>query len=376
MLVEHWHGIPETGSGRRLEWDNLAMDSGNIFATPEFFELWWRHFGSGNPVIVACRPAGATGDPSDPDGVDDATGDPDPQARAPLRALWVLYRRRLGPLSLVRSMGHGCGDELSLVCRPEWRAPAVDALATFVRRHPPGTLLLLDLVRIDRPSELADPQWRRLDPTVVHTEPCPVLVDQAAGWEAYLAGRSRNFRQQVRRRERQLADRHDLSFHLTRSVDTLTGDLAVLVDLHHRRFDASESNTFTADRRRFHQDWTRICLERGWLRLWTMRLDNEPVAAWYGFRYGAVESFFQSGREPKRTDDSVGFVLLSHTIREALEDGVPEYRLLRGDETYKSRFANGEYHVATVAVPTDRIGRVAVRGLVRLLERRRRSGSD
>ncbi len=375
LSVEQWDTFPEVGSRRRSDWNRLALESGNIFATPEFVELWWQHFGSGTPVIVACRASVDSDVARMSDGGNRRSDETSEAGEPALQALWLLYRRGLGPLSVLRSMGHGCGDELSLVCRPESRAAAVDGLATFIGRRSPGVLVLLDLVRVDSPSEFADPPWRRLDATVLHEEPCPFLDDQQSGWETYLAGRSRNFRQQVRRRERQLADRHQVVFDLTESVETLALDLANLVELHERRFDAAESNAFTATRRRFHEDWARICLEQGWLRLWTLRLDGEPVAAWYGFRYAAVESFFQSGREPERAGDSVGFVLLAHTIRAALEDGLTEYRFLRGDEDYKRRFANGEYHVATVALPVGPAGRLAVRALSALISRRRTSRS-
>ena len=35
-----------------------------------------------------------------------------------------------------------------------------------------------------------------------------------------------------------------------------------------------------------------------------------------------------------------GFIAISHDVREALNDGMREYRLLRGGESYKGRFAD------------------------------------
>lgn len=367
MVVERWDAIPAANTSHRIAWERLAMESGNVFATPEFFELWWEHFGSGSPLILACRMSGdALASRSTSEGRAETDLD-DPE----LVALWVLYRRRIGPLSVIRAMGHGCGDELSLICRPDTRMAAVEALSSFVDDEGPDGLMLLDLVRVDDLAEFDAGSWPRLDPTVLHSEPCPVLAGQDGGWESYLASSSRNFRQQVRRRERQLAEHHDLSFDLTQSVDALPHDLATMIGLHQRRFDSGQSNTFTEARRRFHEDWARKCLDQDRLRLWTLRLDGEAVAAWYGFRFGSVEAFFQSGRDPDRNQDSVGFVLLAHTIREALEDGMTDYRFLRGDEGYKNRFANGGYQVATVAVPMGPLGRLGTRLLALVLKRRR-----
>jgi CelD/BcsL family acetyltransferase involved in cellulose biosynthesis len=47
----------------------------------------------------------------------------------------------------------------------------------------------------------------------------------------------------------------------------------------------------------------------------------------------------------------VGFVLLAHSIREAMRDGMREYRLLRGGEPYKARFSSRDPGLETIAVP-------------------------
>ena len=57
---------------------------------------------------------------------------------------------------------------------------------------------------------------------------------------------------------------------------------------------------------------------------------------------------------------SVGFVLLSHTIRDALDHGIEEYRFLRGDDAYKSRFASENVPLVTLGLPNGVAGRTAV----------------
>ena len=90
--------------------------------------------------------------------------------------------------------------------------------------------------------------------------------------------------------------------------------------------------------------------EEGLLRLWHLEIGETPVAAWLGFRVGRVESFYQAGRDPAWDHASVGLVLLAHSIRTALEDGLDEYRFLRGAEPYKYRFADEDPGVETVVV--------------------------
>ena len=62
----------------------------------------------------------------------------------------------------------------------------------------------------------------------------------------------------------------------------------------------------------------------------------------YGFRFAGAESAYQAGRDPAFREQPVGFVLLAHAVREALAQGMGEFRLLRGGAAYKARFANDD----------------------------------
>ena len=76
----------------------------------------------------------------------------------------------------------------------------------------------------------------------------------------------------------------------------------------------------------FHRDFAAVALERGWLRLWVIELDGRPAAAWYGFRFEGIDSYYQGGRDPALTRERLGLVLTIHTVREAIADGIEEYR--------------------------------------------------
>lgn len=57
----------------------------------------------------------------------------------------------------------------------------------------------------------------------------------------------------------------------------------------------------------------------------------------------------------------MGSVLLAHTLREAFQDGLGEYKMLRGDEAYKGRFASEAREVLTMAIGRGVRGRTGVR---------------
>ena len=300
----------------------LAEAQRNLFATPEFLSLWWEQFGSGAELRLLAGSGIAL----------------------------PLCRRSVGPLRVLRFLGHGVGDELGPVCSAENEAVAARALRStlenerfdiFLGEHLPGR------------GQWAD----QLGARVLRREGSPVIRFGPGGWDEFLAGQSSNFREQARRKERKLGREHELRYRLG-AAETLESDLDTLFALHRKRWAGPDTRFSTHER--FHRAFAGVALERGWLRLWIMDVGGTPVAAWYGFRYGGAELYFQSGRDTDWDRYSVGFVLLCHTIRAAPEDGAHEYRLLRGGEDYKFRFAENDPGLMTVAKAKGPLGRAAL----------------
>jgi len=147
-------------------------------------------------------------------------------------------------------------------------------------------------------------------------------------------------------------------FRLATDPDRLDSDLDALFALHAARWRGKRSPFAAAEA--FHRDFARLAHERGRLRLWFLELDGRPAAALYGFRFGAKESFFQSGRDPAVRDGSPGFVLLAHGVEEALSAGARECNFLRGDDPYKLRLASEERTLETVALARGPLGHAAL----------------
>jgi len=314
----------------RNEWTELALRAGNVFSTWEWLSTWWRHFGQGHELLLtACRSPGDR-----------------------LVAILPLYRRRTGGVRMIRFVGHGPGDHLGPISAPAERGEAAHALRCLLREeNRDWDLFLGEQLPTDEgwPALL---NARRISKTGM-----PVLCPGGMQWEDFLATRSANFRQQVRRRERNLRRRHDVRYRFAGPSNRLAADLDVLFELHRRRWQGQRSHF--SDDEPFHREFAELAQRHDWLRLWFLELDDEPVAAWYGFRYCGVEYFYQAGRDPRR-EGAPGFVLFCHTIRQALEEGVQEYRLLRGDEPYKYRFANADRGLDTVGIGRGLLGGAAL----------------
>jgi CelD/BcsL family acetyltransferase involved in cellulose biosynthesis len=147
-----------------------------------------------------------------------------------------------------------------------------------------------------------------------------------------------------------------VTFRLAADASRLQDDLDILFALHVARWGARSAFLRWRD---FHREFATIALRRGWLRLWFLHLDERPVAAWYGFRFAGIESYYQAGRDPSLSAESLGFVLLAHTIRAAAEDGAGEYRLLRGAEVFKRRFTASDPGLETFVLSRGVRGRLA-----------------
>lgn len=313
------------------DWVRLAEAAGNVFSTPEWASVWWRHFGADRELrILAGR---------------DADG--------PASVILPLYVNRTRPLRVLRFLGHGPADQLGPVCAPA----DSERVAGELRQLLADRRWRADLLVGDRVGGAE--QWsERTGATVLLAEPSPTLAIDGQSWDEFLASKSKNFRDQVRRRERKLAKSHELSFRLSDAAH-LEEDMGVLLRLHSARWE-DESAAFEPELEAFHREFAAVALERGWLRLWLAEVDGTPVAAWYGLRYAGCECFYQSGRDPAWDEHSVGFVLLAHTIRSAFEDGMREYRFLRGGDAYKGRFADGDPGVETMVLGRGSLGRPAV----------------
>jgi CelD/BcsL family acetyltransferase involved in cellulose biosynthesis len=170
---------------------------------------------------------------------------------------------------------------------------------------------------------------------------CPFL-DLPSTWDAYLTSLSANRRQVLRRRERNLERDHDVALTDYGPENLATG-WRHLVELHERRWATGGGGTFSDPRvERLHRAFAEELARGGRLWLTTLDLDGAPAAAWYGFADRDTVYFYQSGRDPRWEDKSVGVALMVKMIRRAIERGYRRFDFLRGDEAYKREWTASE----------------------------------
>jgi CelD/BcsL family acetyltransferase involved in cellulose biosynthesis len=318
----------------REDWDRLAVATGHPFATWEWNAEWWDRFGGGRELYSFVA--------RDGEGV--------------VRAILPLYVAARKPFPVARFLGYV--DLHSPICAAADRSLAARALRQLTRS--PHRCRLVYAERLP-----GDQGWGELlGGRQLQAGNDPVVRIGGRSWEEVLATRSRNLRQQLRRRERRLLEEHDMVYRLALDPERLAADMDVLFRLHAARWGEESTGVFEGDRGAFHRRFAAAALERGWLRLWLAEIRGEPVAAWYGWRFANSEWYFQAGRDPAFDRLSVGLALFAHTIREACRDEMDSYRLLAGLESYKLRFADGDLGTETRLVgpePLAALGWAGVR---------------
>jgi CelD/BcsL family acetyltransferase involved in cellulose biosynthesis len=311
----------------RDDWTRLAAATGNVFATWEFNELWWRHYGRGRKLRVAVS----------------VRDDEEIDAIVPL----FMWSQR--PLRILRLIGHGHGDRLGPICLEDEAETAKRALRLALGAEP-YDIFIGDWVAGDR-------NWAGvLGGRVIRRTGYPILRWPDGSWDELLASQSQRFRKTLRQSRNRLERDRDVSYRYADSA-TLERDLNAAFRLHRARFQKHSCN-FCGDHEAFQREFAAVALERGWLRLLLLEVDGEPVGCKYGFLFENSYFAYQSGRDPNWGRESIGFLLDAESIRRTLEEGA-DYRFLGGEEDHKYRYPTDDPRLETVAAPASARGRVA-----------------
>lgn len=345
----------------REDWNELleASASDCLFLTWEWLHTWWKHLAEGRALsVLAVRCDGKL------------------VAIAPfaVRSRKLTY---LLPFPSLQFLGTGSvgSNYLDLIIRREKEQEALHALAEYLAKR--GLMLELAGVKSDfsfaarLAGELGHSGWRSSKSKI---NICPFISLSGHSWQSYLATLGSKHRHEFERRLRNLTKQFNVRFEQVRSEEERREALPLLFHLHNMRWrDRGGSEAFcTPSVLSFHQELSQLSLQRGWLRLFVLRLDEKPVAARYGFRYNRTFYSYQSGFDPGYGKYGVGLVARGLTIKSAMEEGAEEFDLLAGNEDYKFRLAREERELARLDLWPPGARGLLLRRAVRLTRKVRR----
>jgi serine acetyltransferase/CelD/BcsL family acetyltransferase involved in cellulose biosynthesis len=311
------------------EWTDLLEHSAQdcLFLTPEWLMTWWHCFERDNwtlRLMTVRRQSQLLG-------------------IAPL----LSRPRPVGGLFHYQStefLGTGVigSDYLDLIARRGDEDMVRVAMTDYFNHAKP----MLRLSHMPARSAEADGMVNELELTGWHVErsiieSCPYITLKGHTWESYLDSLGANHRYNFTRRLKNLRKVGVVEFDVVEKEEQRDA-LQAFLALHAVAWlDRGGSQAMqTARELAFHEAFSRTALERGWLRLFLLRVNGRPVGGLYGFRRGPRFYFYQSGFDPAWRKHSVGLVTMGLAIKHAIAEGAEEYDLLHGTEAYKFRWAN------------------------------------
>jgi CelD/BcsL family acetyltransferase involved in cellulose biosynthesis len=245
------------------EWDRLAVSNKSPLSSPEWMLSWLEHLApeTTRAHVVVVRDGG------------ELVG---------VAPFFVAERKR-GRVDY-RLLGNAFPRAKPLVVPGREREVAAAIDRTLAAATPRPDMIALECS--DPASgwgSLLREQWPgRITPMLFDylTMSAPVVSLQAASFEEWMAGKSSNFRSQMRRMRRQFAERGGVA--RTSSAQTLERDLEAFMRLHAGRWEGRGSSSIVSQGEGFGQmlaDVGAAHVGSGRLRLWILELDGAPISA-------------------------------------------------------------------------------------------------
>jgi len=306
-------------------WDEAAVACSLPLCAPGWMLAWWRNVAPAGSAlrIIAVR-----------DGSDLL-------AIAP----WYVETAPNGRIDL-RFLGTELSDRVDILCIPGREPEAAQGLRqALLALEPRPDLVPFDAVPIgSRWTRRLASGWPgrvRLGRYRNSARPAPTVTLPSGPPEAWLAGRSRNFRGQIGRLRRRLEDQGGTVRQITEPVEIVRA-VSALLALHASRWEGRGESNLARPGVELLLREAAAALGPDRLRLWAAELDGQLVSVQLFLAAGGEIKYWNGGWSEAHADLKPSML----TILAALEDGISrkERRLDLGVGThaYKLRFADAE----------------------------------
>lgn len=155
--------------------------------------------------------------------------------------------------------------------------------------------------------------------------------------EAFLMSLSHKRRAYVRRETRRLLRSQRVELAHCDTKTELPDFLAALFRLHHRHWASlGENGSFARHPRMasFYERFAAVALEKGWLRLYALKVCGAIKAVQYGYAYQGSFHAMQEGYDPNATH-GIGNVLRNLVFEACIDEGLKIYDFLGGFTDHK-----------------------------------------
>jgi len=304
-------------------WDKLATTARLPYCTPAWMLGWWKH---ARPDGARLRVAVAL------DG-------------AELVGIAPCYAVREHGVEHMRLLASSISHRTQPVAAPRKEREAADAIARVLADARPG-IVVFDGVPQGSPwPGLLCGAWpTRLRPgrRVTETMGAPVLTLAGTDFDAWFAGRSSNFRSQMRRARRSLEEQ-GATVRLASTAAEIEQDIGAFIQLHHARWDhRGGSDAVDQGVERMLQEVAPELVQAGRLRLASVATADATVAVQVMAAADGEVSYWLGGHDDAWARSKPALVALLAAVEDAFARKEERLDLGGGTHDYKLRFADGQ----------------------------------
>ena len=315
------------------EWDALLVQSAadTITLTHDWLSTWWQVFGDERELSILTVREG-----------EELVGIA-PLLKRTVQHFGVLAFRRLEFVASGEDEADEiCSEYLDCIIKRGREAEVLGVIVGYLSDQDPDwdEIVLTDILEgspnvpiLKDLCEAGSWSWKVLRNQVCISLPLPGTFDE------FLNGVSRSYRHRIVR-DRRSATEGNAELKVIDNIEDFPGAFDTLVQLHQSRWvekglpGVFASEKFTG----FHKLLAPKLLPKGRLRLFTLSVDGEPLAALYDFVYAGKVFYYQSGLKPAGTPvHSPGILIRSYAMEIAIKEGLTECDFMKSDPAgYKS----------------------------------------
>ena len=177
-------------------------------------------------------------------------------------------------------------------------------------------------------------------------------------WEGYLNRLPSKFHREIRSKVRKIEEQSRLTLEHHIGKEVSWQDISTI-------FEINEYGHFphmyrSTEERAFQREIFDLMRDQGWLDIFLLSIDDQPVAYNYGFSYNHRFEDWRAGFRTQYSDLSLGKILYLMTIEDCFKRAFREIDFLCGDEHYKTRWQTLERAYTQLRfIPRNRLASLA-----------------
>jgi CelD/BcsL family acetyltransferase involved in cellulose biosynthesis len=261
------------------------------------------------------------------------------------------------------------GDYLDILAADDRPRVVAAVLAKLWELRSRWGLLVVGEIVKDGPLQAAVETWAARQGLALRQQEdrlCP-YIELPRRFDDYLKTLSDSMRYHVRRRTRDIVDKHGARVEVWTTPEQIDAGIDLLIRLHLARW-RRDGEPGTLGRPGYAEFLRGVCHAQpagARPRLYVLSHEGQPIAALLAFHFGDSALFYQAGWDPSSplARLSPGVVLMRQSIEDAIAGGLRYYDFLRGDEEYKTRWTSTARTTTTLLVARTPLARAYLAAL-------------